>query len=350
MRKFSFVALAVLIVLSMVLSACGAPATPAPATTGETGQEPAAGGETTGKTWKLAAIFPGVITDADYNTLAYVGMTAVKTDLGIETAYSESVAVPDIDRVMREYVDAGFNIIWTHGGQFVNQTVDLAKAFPEVVFIAEGDAPIENPPANLWFIDRNFHTGYYAIGVLAANASKAGKIAYIGGQTLPFSYAEVHAVQQALTDMGSDVELKYVWAGDFNDPTKARQVTDAMLAEGVDVIMGSLNLGMFGVFEAVKASGSDVLVTAKYADKSNYAPDNYVAALLYDFKKPMLDIVGKIQAGETGGYYALGFDTGVSIQSPLKNVDPAVEEAVNKAVEDIKSGAITVVKDTTPIE
>src|SRR4030042_2052371 len=126
--------------------------------------------------YKLAAIFPGVITDADYNTLGYIGVTAVQTDLGVEVAYSESVPVPDVDRVMREYIDDGFNIIFTHGGQFVSQTQALAVEFPEVYFIAEGDAPIEDAPDNFWMIDRNFHIGFYAIGALAAKQTQTGKI------------------------------------------------------------------------------------------------------------------------------------------------------------------------------
>jgi basic membrane protein A len=298
----------------------------------------------------LAAVLPGVITDADYNTLAYVALTSVKADLGVETTYSESVAVPDVDRVMREYIDLGYNMIWTHGGQFVNQTVELAKQFPDVTFIAEGDAPVQDPPANLWFITRNFHVGFYAIGASAAMASKTGKIGYIGGQTLPFSYAEVHAIQQALKDQNLDVELKTVWAGDFNDPTKARQVADAMIAEGVDVLVGSLNLGMFGVFEAVKAASTPVLVTAKYTDKTSYAPQNYITSLLYDFSGPLKDIVQKVQNGEKGGVYPLGFDTGVAVQSPLKNVPPELQAKVDAIVKDIQDGKITVVNDITPIQ
>ena len=122
-----------------------------------------------------------------------------------------------------------------------------------------------------------------------------------------------------------DVELKLVWAGDFNDPTKARQVADALIAEGCDVLMGSLNLGMFGVFEAVKSAPDKVLVTAKYTDKSTYAPDNYLTSLIYDFAGPLTAIYNKIQAGEMGGYYPLGFDTGVVIQTPLMNVDEISE-------------------------
>lgn len=334
MKKASYVLFALVVVFAMVLTACG----------------PTGAAQQT-KALKLAAIFPGVITDADYNSMAYLGIEAVKKDLGVETAYSESVAVPDIDRVMREYVDGGYNIVWTHGGQFVTQTLELAKQFPDVVFIAEGDAKPEDMPANVWFIDRNFHVGFYGIGALAARSTTTGKIGYIGGLTLPFSYAEVHAMQQAIADSGKQVEFKYVWAGDFNDPAKSRQVADAMIAEGVDVLVGSLNLGMQGVFESVKAnSGTKVLVTAKYSDKAQFAPDNYITSLIYDFAGPLKDIVTKVQAGEKGGYYPLGFDTGVKLQTPLQNVPASVSTEMDAVIADLVSGKIQVVKDVNPVE
>ncbi|WP_448336420.1 BMP family protein [Bellilinea sp.] len=336
MRKNRFGLLFVLVVVALLAAQCAPAATPAP--------------QETGKTYKLAAIFPGVITDADYNTLAYVGISELQKATGVQTAYSESVAVPDVDRVMREYIDGGYNIIWTHGGQFLTQTVELAKQFPDVIFIGEGDAPVADAPANLWMIDRNFHVGFYGIGALAAKATQTGKIGYLGGLALPFSYAEVHAVQQAIKDLGLNVEVKAVWAGDFNDPTKARQVADALIAEGCDVIMGSLNLGMFGLFEAVKASPTKVLVTAKYTDKSTYAPENYMTSLLYDFAGPLKDIYAKIQAGETGGYYPLGFATGVALQTPLKNVSPQIQAEMDTLLADLRAGKIEVVKDTSEIK
>jgi basic membrane protein A len=291
-----------------------------------------------------------VITDNDYNTLAYVGMTAAQEQLGIQAVYSESVPVPDVDRVMREYIDAGFNVIWTHGGQFVNQTAELAKLFPEVVFIAEGDAPIADPSPNLWFIDRNFNVGFYGIGAAAALASQTGKIAYLGGQALPFSYQEVHAIQQAISDLDIKVELVPVWTADFNDPAKTRQLADALIADGVDVIMGSVNLGMVGVFEAAKATtDKKILITAKYSDKTSFGPDNYITAVLYDFSKPLVDIITSIEGGKTGGYYPLGFDTGVALQLPLQNVTPEVAAKVEEVINKVISGEIVVVKDSTEV-
>jgi basic membrane protein A len=334
MRSKIFVGMALLVVLSMLAAQCAAP-TPTPAPT---------------KEFKLAIVLPGVTTDADYNTLGYLGGLAVQKDLGVEMAYSESVAVPDVERVMREYIDNGYNIIFTHGSQFVSQTKDLATQFPDVYFIGEGDAPMEDAPDNMWVIDRNFHIPFYAIGAVAAKQTQTGKIGYIGGLTLPFSYAEVHAMQQAIQDLGLDVELKPVWVGDFNDPTKARELTDALIAEGADVIVGSLNLGMFGLFEAVKSAPVKVWATAKYVDKSNFAPDNYITAALYDWEKPLKDIVGKIMAGETGGYYPLGFDTGVALQMPLRNVSDELNSEIKQVVADVESGKVKVVKDITPIE
>ncbi|MEW6717288.1 MAG: BMP family protein [Chloroflexota bacterium] len=339
MRKLLYI----ILVLVIVLSAGCAPPAPTPVVIVTATPAPE-------MKYKMAAILPGVITDADYNTLGYIGITTVQTDLGIDVAYSESVAVPDVDRVMREYIDDGYNIIFTHGGQFVSQTQALAVEFPDVYFIAEGDSPVEDPPANFWIIDRNFHIGFYAIGALAAKQTQTGKIGYIGGLTLPFSYAEVHAMEQAISDLGLDVELKPVWAGDFNDPTKARELAGAMIAEGVDVIVGSLNLGMFGLFEAAKSADTQVWVTAKYTDKSSFAPDNCITSLLYDWAGPLKEIVQKIISGETGGYYPLGFDTGVALQFPLRNVSEELSSEIEQITVDIASGKIEVIKNIEPIE
>lgn len=297
---------------------------------------------------KVAAILPGVVTDADYNTLAEIALLALEKSGGGRTARSESVPVPDYDRVAREYIDDGFRILWAHGGQYIGQTLELAREFPEVSFLVETDAPLPKAPPNVWVLDRNFHLGFYALGVLASSVTKTGRIGYIGGLTLPFSYAEVHALRQALHDRRSRAELKAVWAGDFNDPAKARQVADAMIADGIDVIVASLNLGIYGVFESVKAAPRPILVTAKYTDKSNFAPDRCVTSELCDFTTPLAEVVRRIERGERGGYVSLQFGKGLSLRLPLKNVPPSVQEDVEKTISQIMTGQITVRKDVSP--
>jgi basic membrane protein A len=307
----------------------------------------AAGGD--GEAPRIAAVFSGTTTDADYTFLGLQALQAAEKEFGAETTYSESVAVPDAERVLREYVADGNTVVWTHGSQFYDATVAVAKEAPDVVFIAEQDTEPADVPDNVWVLDRNFHLAFYPLGVLAAATTKTGNIAYLGGATLPFSYSEVHAVEQALEDTGSTATLTPVWTGDFNDPAKAQQFTSQLIAGGNDVILGSLNLGMVGAFEAAKSEGDGtVLMTAKYTDKSDLAPENYLTSVIYDFSVMLDEILTQVEDGKTGGYLGMDYDQGISVQAPA-NVDQAVTDQVDKAVEDLKSGAIEVERDVTPI-
>lgn len=300
---------------------------------------------------RLAALFPGSITDADYNTLGFVALESVEGHFGIDVAYSENVPVPDVSRVMREYIDQGFTAIWTHGSQFFDPTAELAAEFPEVFFIGESDGEPEDLADNLWVIDRNFHIGFYPLGALAANLTETGRVGYLGGLSLPFSYSEVHAMRQAIDDLGIDAEVVPVWTGDFNDPASGRQLASQLIGDGVDVIVGSLNLGMVGAFEAVKDEPpGQAWMTAKYTDKSQFAPDHYVTSVLYDFEQPLQDVVERLLAGEGSGYYPLGFDTGVTLQFPLQNVPEDLSVQIEQLVADVEAGEVEVIKDTSPIE
>ena len=218
-----------------------------------------------------------------------------------------------------------------------------------MVFIAEQDTEPADVPENVWVLDRNFHLAFYPLGVLAAGASQSGKISYLGGVTLPFSYSEVHAVEQALADSGSSATLTPVWTGDFNDPTKAQQFASQLLADGNDVVLTSLNLGAVGAFEAVGDAAPGVLMTAKYTDKSNLSADHYLTSVLYDFSVMLDDILTSIEDGETGGYLGMSYEQGISLQEP-QNVDQAVIDEVNAVVEQLAAGEIEVERDVTPVE
>jgi basic membrane protein A len=228
--------------------------------------------------------------------------------------------------------------------------MELAKEFPDLYFIAEADAEIADAPDNVWVIVRNMEVGAYGAGAVAAKLTETGKVGYITGLTLPFTYAEAHAMEQAVADLGLDAEVIPVWAGDFNDPTKARELADALIAEDVDVIVSSLNLGTLGVFEAAKNAPSEVLVIVKYTDKSEIDPDHYVTSMLYDFAGPLTDIVTNIQNGQSGGMYNLGFDTGIDLQLPLQHVSDEVNADTEALLEEMKAGNIKVTKNTEPIE
>lgn len=351
-QLWSFLLLMTLVVLAACSPAMDEPTDdePLPADTDEAPEdgEDAASGIAE---LRIAGVFPGAITDADYNALGYLALEHLQDSFDVEIAHSENVPVPDAGRVMREYADQGFTVVWSHGSQFYDATVEVAADFPDVTFIGEFDAEPEDIPENVWVVDRNFHVGFYPIGALAGRVSQTGRIGYVGGLSLPFSYSEVHAMRQAISDLELDVELVPVWSGDFNDPSAGRQIASQLIGQNVDVIVGSLNLGMVGVFEAVKAEpAGEVWATAKYTDKSSFAPEHYVTSVLYDFVGPLEDLAERIANGERSGYYPLGFATGVDLQFPLQNVPEDLSAEIQDLVDQVREGEIEVVKDTTPIE
>ena len=298
---------------------------------------------------KVAAVFSGPTTDADYNALGLQALKEVESGGG-EIAYSESVAPPDIERVLQEYVADGYNVIWTHGSQFYEATAKIATQNPDVNFIGEFDGQPADQPANVWIIDRNFHTVFYPLGALAANLSQTGNVAYLGGLSLPFSFSEVHAVEQAFADSGKDVSLKPVWTGDFNDTVKAQQLTSQLLSSGNDVILTSLNLGAIGAFKAISTTPvGETWLTVKYTDKSQNGPEHYAATVLYDFVQPFNEVMSKIESGETTGHYLIGFGQGASVAIG-DNVPDEARAAAEAAVSGIADGSITVELDVSEVK
>jgi len=296
----------------------------------------------------IAAIFSGPTNDADYNASGLKALKAAES-AGAEVSFTEKVAVPDVEARLTEAVGDGATVVWTHGSQFYDATAKVATNNPEVNFIAEYDGVPKDQPANVWTIDRQFHLGFYGMGVFASKLSKTGTIGYVGGLSLPFSMAEVHAMEQAIKDTGAGTTIKPVWTGDFNDAAKAQQFSTQLLGQGADVIVGSLNQGSTGTFQAFEGRpAGDGWVTAKYTDKSAAAGEHYAGSLEYDFDKPLAEVLAKIAGGEKKGNYLLGFDTGVTIKV-ADGVPADVKAAVDKAVEDVKSGAVKVELNTTKI-
>lgn len=351
------VVLSVLLTASMLLASCAPAATPTVAPTEAAATEAvgtAAPADATAapafdpSKFKMAMVLPGSIQDADYNAVGYAMLDVVHQAYGIETAYSEQVAVADAERVGREYVSSGFNIIGFHGGQFLTAVTTLAAEFPEVNFIIETGGENPDLPANVWNIGRKYYLGAYSLGVLAARSTESKKVAFVGGVKLPDFIAVVNTLNEAIKATDPEVEFMYNFSGDSNDPVKSRQTAQTMIDNGADVIINFVNLGTQGVIEAAKSADHKVLLTSFYTDKQELAPDNFTTSLLFDFGTVFTDVVGQILNGVPGGYYQMQPGKGMSL-APISNVSDDVATEVNAAFEKIASGEIAPVENTKEI-
>src|SRR2546428_294160 len=207
---------------------------------------------------KLAMILPGPIQDADFNAVGYVALQELAKAYDLQVSHSESVAVADAERVSREYITSGYDIIAYHGGQFPTSRKELSAQCPNVVFIQEGSGRMADAPANAWVIGRKFYQGLDVLGALGALSTKTGKVGFVGGVRLPDLVATANALQQAIRDHNPQASLIYNFIGDFNDPVKARQTAEAQIAAGADVLVTFVNLGIYGVAGVAKRFGDTV--------------------------------------------------------------------------------------------
>jgi basic membrane lipoprotein Med (substrate-binding protein (PBP1-ABC) superfamily) len=287
---------------------------------------------------KIAMIMPGSIQDADFNAVGYVALKALEKEYDLQVSHSESVAVADAERISREYISAGYDIIAYHGGQFPTIMAKLAAQFPNVNFIQEASGRLPNLPPNAWNLGRKFYQGFYVLGAIGALSSKTNKVGLVGGVRLPDVISSTNSVKQALKDNNPKAQLIWNHIGDFNDPVKARQTTEAQIGAGVDFVVVFVNLGLSGVVEAIKASQKPVLLTTFYTEKWELAPKNMTVSLLFDFTKPYKEMVGKILKGERTGYYEMRPGSGMEL-SEVRNVSPeaaAKAKAIFKEVVDGK--------------
>lgn len=295
---------------------------------------------------KMAAIFPGSIQDADWNSLGYTALQNVEDEFGIPVNYSEQVAVPDVTRVVNEYIALDYNILWIHGTQYNSAIFDLAEENPNVTFIVEQDTPLPQDFENVITIKRNYYIGHYVMGALASEVTETGKIGFVGGLEISWTIGVVNAIQQAVNDVNPDVEFDYIYVGSFNDPLKTKQATESLINNGVDVIMSGVNLGNYGMFRAVENADNQVYVTSIYTDKSQLSPEHFLTSDLFKYNSLMKEIVSDIvNEGKRSGLYNMeyGEDKGRYIKLPVNNVS----EKTNNWIKDI---AKKVARDKIEVE
>jgi len=288
--------------------------------------------------YKVAAIMPGPIEDSDFNSQGFAAVKHIRDVYGIQVDYSEKVSVADAERVAREYIGAGYNIIIFHGGQFVATAQTLAPEFPELTFVtytAGANPDIEI--GNVWNVGLRFGPGSYALGILAARMSETGKVAFVAGIQTPIFITALNAFRDAAIATDPSVEVVYNFTGDQNDAVKARQTVESMIGAGVDVIAVFLNQGVLGVHEAVLDADQMVYIMTITTDKSEAAPDNYITSLVQDFPSVWEYIVGQVLDGHPGGYRALDVGSGLVI-APYRNAPQEVQDEVSDIMGKITSG------------
>ena len=267
--------LALVLALCMVfaLCACGqTAATDKPAA--EETQAPAAeesnapAAEPEAVTYKVAMITDyGDITDQSFNQTTYEACKAFAETNGVEFQYFKPAGDSTADRVamVEKAVDEGYNVLVMPGYAFGGTIVEAAPEYPDVKFIAidvsKGDlleagvaaaGETYDYNADNWDLEQyvdmsNVYCAVYQeelCGYMAGYAAvKLGytKLGFLGGMAVPavvrYGYGFVQGVDAAAAELGlTDVELNYVYGGQFSGDADITAVMDTWYNGGTEIV------------------------------------------------------------------------------------------------------------------
>ena len=229
----------------------------------------------------VAMVLPGLVTDKAFNQFTYEGMMKAAQEKGIKTAYKENVAQDEQVEVLRQFAQAGYEIVIGQGGQFGDAVATVAKEFPDTKFVfSVGTDTYGLPNMTAATIDYG-HAGFVA-GVLAAMYTKSNKVAFILGEYYETHRAMYRGIVAGLQQINPDIEVVEVLTGDWADTVKARECALSAISSGCDVLIPCLDAAGAGVAAAAQDSEGVVVVgtVADYAVDCS-APDVTAASAVF---------------------------------------------------------------------
>lgn len=294
------------------------------------------------KPFKVALLTPSPISDAGWSANAYEGLKSIEKDLGATIANKQSVGTQIRDD-MRSYAQDGFNLIIGHGFEYNDPAIEIGKDFPDVAFLSSsGGKTSTNVGTFRFYLEQGFYLAGYTAGLM----SKTGKVAMIGGPQVPSIESTFKGFEAGAKAARPDIKVIQAFTGKDDDVAKAKQATEAAIAEGADFVIHQANAAVTGVFQACEAKG--VFCFGANSDQ-NSAGKTMLASAIINSAPAFKLLAQDVKDGKFKGEVRLvGMDKGVIdyVWNPaLSGKIPAdVKEKVLAMRDKIISGEVVVPK------
>ncbi len=295
---------------------------------------------------KTAAIYT-VPVEQQWVSRIHKAATTAKDRGDIEYVFSEKVSNTDYERVMREYCEAGHQLIVGEAFAVEDAARAVAKDYPDRAFlIGSSFKPDAAAVPNFAVFDNYIQDASYLTGIIAGAMTKSGSIGMVGGYPIPEVNRLMNAFMAGVREGRADAKFQVAFIGSWFDPPKAKETALAQIDAGADLLYAE----RFGVSDAAKEKG--VLAVGNVIDTQADYPETVVVSALWHFEPTLDAAIAAVKAGafkaDDYGQYSFMKAGGCSV-SPLGTFEDKVPADVKAKVAakeaDIKSGAFTVVID-----
>jgi len=238
---------------------------------------------------KVAAIYT-VPFEQQWVSRIHKALKAAEARGDIEYKASENVANADYERVMREYANAGNQLVVGESFAVEAAARKVAKDFPKVMFLMGSSGKPQAP--NFAVFDNYIQDPAYLTGMIAGGMTKSGKIGMVGGFPIPEVNRLMHAFMAGAREVNPKVSFTVSFINSWFDPPKAKEAAFAMIDKGADVMYAE----RFGVSDAAKER--KVLAIGNVIDTQDKYPETVVASALWHMEPTIDRALAQVKAGK----------------------------------------------------
>ena len=186
--------------------------------------------------------------------------------------------------------------------------------------------------------------GSFLVGMMAALASKSGKVGFVGGMDIPLIRSFQCGYEQGAKYANPKVEVTAAMTGTtpsaWNDPARGGELAKAQFAKGVDVVFAAAGGTGVGVYQAAKDAGK--LAIGVDSNQNHLQPGTMLTSMV----KRVDNAVYNSSKQSTPGVTVLGLKEGgvdyAMDQYNAKLVSADMKAKVDAAKADIIGGKIKV--------
>lgn len=287
--------------------------------------------------FKVGFVYVGPIGDHGWSYQHDQSRIALEKHFGdkVKTTYVENVPEgADAERVIRNLAKSGNKVIFTTSFGFMNPTAKVASQFPKTVFM---HATGYKYGKNLGTYISNTYEGRYIAGYIASQVTKSNKIGYIASFPIPEVIRDINAVQLALNKYNPRAELKVVWVNTWFDPGKEADAANAMMDQGVDVILQHTDSP--AAMQAAERRGK--FAVGQASDMSNFGPNAHLMSVVDDWSWLTIHTVQGVMDGtwKPDDFWGGMKEDMILVPSFGPGVPPDVAKKAQEIIASIKDGS-----------
>jgi basic membrane protein A and related proteins len=296
---------------------------------------------------KPAVVFDmGGKFDKSFNEGVYDGVERFKKESGIPYVDFEITNETQFEQAHRRFAERGQNPIIGVGFSQADAVQKVAAEFPKTDFtVIDGIVKLPNVQSVLF----KEQEGSFLVGMLAAMASKSGKVGFVGGMDIPLIRRFECGYEQGAKYANPQVVVVQNMTGTtpsaWNDPGRGGELAKAQFDGGVDVVYAAAGNTGLGVYQA--AADAHKFAIGVDSNQNYLHPGTMLTSMV---KRVDLAAYNSLEAAKNGnwqgGITVLGLKEGgidwAYDQYNEKLITPEMKAKVDQAKADIIAGKITV--------